>query len=234
MKTLVVIHKDPKFLEDVESLANYIKSELNVHSLVLSSDEEKYNVEYSVTVDWPTLGKKLRKDVGKVKAALPAVTSAQVKQFSETGVLDVAGVQLVTGDLVVNRGVKKSEGSEHLEVNSSNEVLVILDTELYQELINEGLSREIINRVQKLRKKAGLKTTDDIKMEYKVLEDPIGLEKIFDDYSGSFEKALRRPLDKAQITTIEPLHPGENLDKFIMEEVQSVNEATFLLRLLHL
>lgn len=221
-------------MEDVESLANYIKSELNVHNLVLSSDEEKYNVEYSVTVDWPTLGKKLRKDVGKVKAALPAVTSAQVKQFSETGVLDVAGVQLVTGDLVVNRGVQKSEGSEHLEVNSSNEVLIILDTQLYDELINEGLSREIINRVQKLRKKAGLKTTDDIKMEYKVLEDPIGLEKVFDDFSGSFEKALRRPLDKAPITQLEPLHPGENLDKFIMEEVQSVGEATFLLRLLHL
>lgn len=231
---MVVIHADPQFLEDVESLSAYIKSELNVHNLILSSDEDKYNVEYSVTVDWPTLGKKLRKDVGRVKAALPAVTSAQVKQFAETGVLDVAGVQLVKGDLVVNRGVQKSEGSENLEVNTDNDALVILDTKLYDELINEGLSREIINRVQKLRKKAGLKTTDDIKMEYKVLEDPIGLEKVFDEFSGSFEKALRRPLDKAPITTIEKLHPGEGLDKFIMEEVQTVGEATFLLRLLHL
>ena len=221
-------------MDDVESLDHYIKSELNVHNLILSSDEEKYDVEYSVTVDWPTLGKKLRKDVGKVKKDLPSVTSKQVKHYSETGELEVAGVKLVAGDLVVNRGVNQKGASEHMEANTDNEVLIILDTELYPELVEEGHAREIINRVQQLRKAANLKTTDDIIMEYRVLDDPIGLEKVFQKHSDMFEKVLRRPLDKATITTVEPLHPGEHLDKIIKEEMQNVAGATFLLRLLKL
>ncbi|TGZ84298.1 hypothetical protein EX30DRAFT_369586 [Ascodesmis nigricans] len=236
LKTLVVIHPEQQFLDDVQSLDHYIKSELNVHNLVLSSDEDKYDVEYNVTVDWPTLGKKLRKDVGKVKAALPSITSAQVKGYSQSGELEVAGVKLVAGDLVVNRGVGHSAASKNMEANTDSDVLIILDTELYPELVQEGYAREVINRVQQLRKSAGLKTTDDIIMEYRVIQDKddVKLEELFQTHTEMFKKILRRPLDKANITTVEPLHPGEHLDKIIKEEEQEVAGATFLLRLLRL
>jgi isoleucyl-tRNA synthetase len=48
LKSLVVIHNDPVYLDDVKSLESYICSELNVLELNLSSDEERYNVNYSV------------------------------------------------------------------------------------------------------------------------------------------------------------------------------------------
>ena len=67
LKSLIVIHPDPVYLEDVRSLEGYITEELNIQELVLSSDEAKYNVQYSVSADWPVLGKKLKKDVQKVK-----------------------------------------------------------------------------------------------------------------------------------------------------------------------
>lgn len=234
LKTLVVIHSDQQYLDDVKSLESYITSELNVHNLVLSTDEDKYGVEYGVIADWPVLGKKLKKEVGKVRNALPSLTSAQVKGFVTDKKIDIAGVTIVEGDLIVTRGVQKTDANKNLEANTDNDVLTILDTELYADLESEGLAREIINRVQRLRKKAGLLATDDIKMEYKVTKDPIGLEEVFVKHTDAFEKALRRPLDKAIVTQVEPLHPGEDLDKVILEEEQEIGEATFFLRLLKL
>lgn len=234
LKTLYVIHHDQSYLDEVKLLEGYITSELNVLNLVLSSDEDKYGVEYSVVADWPVLGKKLKKEVGKVRNALPSITSAQVKQFVVDGEIEIAGVKIVAGDLVVVRGLAQSDKNKDLETNTDNDVLTILDTCMYPELESEGLAREVINRVQRLRKKAGLVPTDDIRMEYRVLHDPVGLEQVFKQHMAMFEKALRRPLDKAIVTHVEPLHPGVDLDKIILEEQQEIGEATFLLRLMKL
>ncbi|KIX03139.1 isoleucine-tRNA ligase [Rhinocladiella mackenziei CBS 650.93] len=237
LKTLVVIHKDRQYLDDVKSLQGYITEELNVRDLVLSSDEEKYNVQYSVTADWPVLGKKLKKDMQKVKKALPDVTSNDCKTYLSAKKITVAGIELVEGDLVVRRALKESDDSRDQETNSDNDVLTILDVALYPELAQEGLAREIINRVQQLRKKANLKPTDDVKMEYKIQEDPdaIGLAKVFEEQSGFIEKALRRPVDKHVVTEIEgPVVNGVKEEDIIVEEVQEVQKATFLLRLLKL
>jgi isoleucyl-tRNA synthetase len=236
LKTLVVIHNDHQYLEDVKSLETYIQEELNIRDLVLSSDEEKYNVQYFVTADWPTLGKKLKKEVQKVKKALPSVTSEEVKRFVAEKKLVVAGIELVEGDLVVRRGVKEAQASSNLETNTDNDVLTILDAHLYPELAHDGLAREIINRVQRLRKKAGLVPTDDIKMEYRVLSDPdnIGIGEAFETQSTAIEKVLRRPVDKHIVTRIEGQIPDHEEPGMILQEEQEVQKATFLLRLLKL
>lgn len=228
LKTLVVIHADPQYLEDVKSLESYITEELNVRDLVLSSDEAKYNVQYSVTAEWPVLGKKLKKDMARVKKALPTITSEDVQGYVQNKFIMVDGIRLEEGDLVVRRGVPEDESNKSLETNTDSDVLTILDTELHPELAQEGLAREIVNRVQRLRKKAGLQPTDDIKMEYKVGSDPenVGLEEAFASQSAVFVKALRRPLEKEG--------EGEKAGDVIAEEEQEVQQATFLLRLLRL
>lgn len=237
LKTLVVIHTDQQYLDDVKSLEGYITEELNIRDLVLSSDEDKYNVQYSVSADWPVLGKKLKKDVQKVKKALPDVTSHDCKAFLSDKKISVAGIELVEGDLVVKRALKQDENSKHQETNTDDDVLIVLDVAIYPELAQEGLAREIINRVQQLRKKANLKPTDDIKMEYRVQEDPdaIGLESAFESQSDFIGKALRRPLDKHAVTEVEgPVVNGVDESSIIAEEVQEIQKATFLLRLLKL
>lgn len=236
LKSLVVIHPDESYLEDVRSLESYISEELNVHELILTSDEAAYNVQYSVTADWPVLGKKLKKDMIKVKKALPNVTSDLVKEYVASGKLVVDGIELIEGDLVVRRGVKEDGKSKDSEINTDNEVLTILDCHIYPELKSEGLAREIINRVQRLRKKAGLVPTDDVKMEYKVISDPegLGLEEVFVTQAEQLQKALRRPLDKHEITHVEGEVPNEAQQGVLAEETQEVQAATFLLRLLKL
>lgn len=235
LKTLIVIHPDPTYLEDVRSLEGYITEELNIRDLVLSSDEAKYNVQYSVGADWPVLGKKLKKEVQKVKKALPELTSEQVREFVVKKTINVAGIELEQGDLLVKRGLKDDESSKNLETNTDDDVLIILDAELYPELADEGLAREIINRVQRLRKKAGLQPTDDVKMEYNITADPenIGLEKVFINQAKSIEKALRRPVDKHVVTEVEGQQASGKED-IIMEEEQEIQKATFLLRLVKL
>ncbi|KAL2135807.1 hypothetical protein VTI74DRAFT_6873 [Chaetomium olivicolor] len=236
LKTLVVIHHDPQYLEDVRSLQGYITEELNVRDLVLTSDEASYGVQYSVTADWPVLGKKLKKDMARVKRALPNVTSEEAHNYATTGRIVVDGITLESGDLVVKRGMKEDDASRNLEINTDNDVLTILDAEIYPGLAEEGLAREIINRVQRLRKKAGLQTTDDVKMEYRVLADPeeTGIEKVFETHKSTIAKALRRPLDKHEVTHIEGQIPAEKEEGIIAEEEQEVHKATFLLRLLKL
>ncbi|KAH7397744.1 tRNA synthetases class I-domain-containing protein [Cadophora sp. MPI-SDFR-AT-0126] len=236
LKSLIVIHPDPVYLEDVRSLEAYITEELNIQTLVLSSDEAKYNVQYSVSADWPVLGKKLKKDVQKVKKALPGLTSDQVHQFVLDKTIVVDGITLEDGDLVVKRGLKDDESSKKLETNTDDEVLTILDAEIYPELADQALAREIINRVQRLRKKAGLQPTDDVRMEYKVLSDPdnIGLANAFTSQASTIEKALRRPIDHHVVTEIEGTIPDTPEAGVILEEEQEITKAVFLLRLLKL
>ena len=239
LKTLVVIHKEQEYLDDVALLESYITEELNVQNLVLSSDEDKYDVQYSVSADWPTLGKKLKKDAQKVKMALPSLISQDVKKFVDSGRITVDGIELDSDDLIVKRDVKQDDTNQHQEANTDNDVLTILDTQLYPGLAEEGVAREIINRVQRLRKTAGLKPTDDVKMEYHVKSDPekIGLEKVFEEQGQVIEKALRRPLDKHRVTEDGGEIPnGVNgtEEHVIREEEQEIQKATFLLRLVHL
>lgn len=228
LKTLVVIHHDAQYLVDVKSLETYITEELNIRDLVLSGDEAKYNVQYSVTADWPVLGKKLKKDMARVKKALPGLSSEQVQQYVRDKRIVVDGILLEDGDLVVRRGVGEDEASKKLETNTDSDVLTILDSEIHPELAQEGLAREVINRVQRLRKKAGLQPTDDVRMEYKVLSDPdsIGLAEAIEAQAASFERVLRRSIEMHQ--------EGETGNNLIAEEVQEVQQATFLLRLLNI
>ncbi|EDN09527.1 hypothetical protein HCAG_06694 [Histoplasma mississippiense (nom. inval.)] len=236
LKTLVVIHQEKQYLDDVRSLENYILEELNIRDLVLSSDEDKYNVQYSVTADWPTLGKKLKKDAQKVKKALPLLSSNDVKRFVTDKKMVVDGIELVDGDLVIRRGLKDDASSKDFETNTDDDVLIILDAVLYPELAEEGLAREIVNRVQRLRKKAGLVPTDDVGMEYRVLSDPdnVGIERVFQTQSKAIEKALRRPIDQHIVTEVEGRAPEGEEEGIILEEEQEVQKATFLLRLVKL
>jgi isoleucyl-tRNA synthetase len=234
LKSLVVIHQDQQYLDDVKSLEAYILEELNVLDLILSTDEAKYNVQYSVIADWPTLGKKLKKDVQKVKKALPSLSSEDVKQYVANKKIIVDGIELVEGDLVVKRGIKEDSGSSGMETNTDADVMTILDANLYPELAHQGLGREIINRVQRLRKKAGLVPTDEVKMEYTILSDPenIGLDEAFKSQASAIEKAVRRPLDERALVDGKP--PVADEAGIIAQEDQEVQNATFLLRLVKL
>ena len=73
-------------------------------------------------------------------------------------------------------------------------------------------------------------------MEYKVLTDPeeTGIAKVFETHQPTITRALRRPLDKHDVTHVQGQVAAEKEEDIIAEEEQEVNKATFLLRLLKL
>jgi len=114
----------------------------------------------------------------------------------------------------------------HYIANHDNDVLVLLDPTVTEEAQTESLARECINRVQKLRKKAGLQTTDDIRMEYKLLgEDTAGLNEAIALHEEMISEKVRGKLVPAK-EVVE--------DGLIVEEEQVVGDVRFLLRLLRL
>lgn len=224
LKALVILHSDKQYLQDVEELKGYINEELNVRDIIITSEEQNYGVEYRAVADWPTLGKKLKKDVKKVKDALPQVSSDDVRKYLQTGTLEVAGIQLVEGDLNVVRGLPENAVEHGQESRSYQDVLIILDTKIYPELKTEGLARELVNRIQKLRKKCGLAATDDVLVEYELLNDTIEFENVVKEHLAMLTKTCRSDILKCD---------GKKTNA-ITDEEQTIDDTTFKLKIFKL
>ncbi len=230
--SLVVI-ADEQRLADIESLQSYVQEELNVREVILSTDEERYNIQLEARVDWPTLGKKLKKDVGKVKKALPGLSQEQLKQYQATGKINVDGIELDENDLTIVRVLKddqdKSEDKEgpQWEVAFAGDTIILLDCAQHADLLDDRLARDIINRVQKMRKTAGLVPTDNIGMHFVVNDNPneIDVHTLVSSREELFVKSLRTPLKPMGTST------G---DLMILEEDQTFGSLSLKLRLLRL
>ncbi|WFD00751.1 isoleucine--tRNA ligase [Malassezia yamatoensis] len=224
LKELIVFHTSKQFLDDVQSLSSYIEEELNIRDLVLSQNEEKCGVRFKLLADWPTLGKKLRKDMGKVKKGLDQVTSAQAKEYMQTNHIEIEGITLGEGDLRAQRFVDQASLPDDLLSDTDGQVVVLLDTKVHPELQAEGAARDVINRIQRLRKKAGLQPTDSIEYFYRFTNDMTDvLDEVMKTQSGVFQRNLRRvPRPASELSSDADV---------VFEEEQEVNEAKFLLTL---
>ena len=84
--------------------------------------------------------------------------------------------------------------SEKYEADSSGEILVLLDTTPDQTMLEEGVAREVINRVQKLRKSAGLKVSDKVTMFYTVSPEAHTLSRIIQEHLDYIQTSSKTPL----------------------------------------
>ncbi|KAI8371895.1 isoleucyl-tRNA synthetase [Blakeslea trispora] len=219
LKELVVIHNDPQYHADVKALETYIVEELNVRTLVVTDNEDKYGIKYKAEADWKTLGQKLKKDAMKVKKGLPELTSEQIKEFVQTKEIMVSGIKVTDEDLNVIRYFDASDDALY-EANSDKDSLVLMDVKLYPELEEEGVAREIINRVQRLRKKVNLLPTDDINMYYNFTADlSAELEAVIKNQEATLVKVIKKPL--------QPFDKMTSDEKLITEEEQDVNGIKF-------
>ncbi|KAI9836672.1 MAG: hypothetical protein M1819_001308 [Sarea resinae] len=228
--SLVVI-ADTQFISDVQSLQSYVKEELNVRDVILTSDEEQYNILLEARVDWPTLGKKLKKDVQVVRRALPNLSQEQLKQYLQDRVITVDGIELNEHDLTIVRVLGKETAYDLNEVGPrweaafSEDVIVLLDTASHADLLNEGLAREMINRIQRMRKKAGLVPTDDIRMQYAIVSNPenVDVNAVVSTRQSLFTNSLHRRLEQ----TLDRV----SRESIIVEEKQAIGSLILKVRL---
>lgn len=233
----IVVIADSAQLSDIESLQSYILEELNVRQIVLASDEEqdRYNIFLSARVDWPTLGKKLKKNVQVVRKALPGLSQEQLRQFHIEKKMTIDGIELEAADLsivrVLNAPNPDSGGgnglSPEFEAAFSDEMIVLLDTARHSELLDDGLARDVVNRVQRMRKKAGLVPTDTVSMQYSVLNQAKKSDfgKVVEARHSLFESALRGRLTPAS-AGVEGIK-----ESIILEEEHTIGELVLKLQL---
>ncbi|KAF7321850.1 hypothetical protein MKEN_00706900 [Mycena kentingensis (nom. inval.)] len=226
LKELLVFNADEQYIRDVQPLQRYIESELNVRDVVFSTDEAASNIQYRAVADWTVLGRKLRKDVGRVRKALPDVSSAAVKSFIDTGKISVDGIELVTGDLTVQRYLNIPDAdAKRFATHTDNDVVVRLDIYIHPELMGEWLARELTNRVQKLRKKAGLQPADEVDMFYQFLDPGAGADLVA--AIKEYAELIRRTVGGLPVD-VAARKPGTVA---IIEEEQDVSDTKFMLYL---
>ena len=155
-----VIIRDAAKLGLVRRMEALIREELNVKKVVFDTAEERV-VSISAKANFKKLGKLLGPKMKEAAAAIERFTSNMIHALEQGGTIDVAGRAVAFDDIEIRR--TKHEG---IEVETASDMTVALDTTLTDELKNEGLAREFINRVQNLRKDAALNVTDRIRITY--------------------------------------------------------------------
>ncbi len=138
-----------------------IEEELNVKKVIFSEDVSEFT-SYSFKPQLRTLGKRFGKRIGAVKEALAGLDSAKaIEELNESDgvsiVLDGVEEKIMREDLLIEAAQKEGYVSA-----TDRGVTVVLDTNLTEELIEEGFVREIISKVQTMRKDSGFEVMDKI------------------------------------------------------------------------
>ncbi len=158
-KLTVKLPKNVPF-EQLEQYLGIIKDELNIKDIGTADDIDRY-VTYSAKLNFKTAGPKLGADVKKAAQLVNDLPSDEIKSFEQSGTLKLSdnGKEYVLTEDDVEVIRNEEEG---FAVESDGPVTVALSTELTEELINEGFAREIVNKIQNMRKSSGFDVTDRI------------------------------------------------------------------------
>ena len=160
LSQLTIIHESQNMLDEIARLQDYISSELNVKSIAYSTEEDKY-ITLFAKPNSPVLGKRLGKEFNRYRQQIQDLDAAQLNALQDDGSITLGEESFSTEDILVFREAK--EGTEAL---SNRFISIDMDCQLNEELIDEGLAREVINRIQKTRKDIGLNVTDRISINY--------------------------------------------------------------------
>ncbi len=159
LSRLTVVHKDTELLDEIARLGDYIKSELNVKVVDYSVDEDQYITLYAKP-NSPVLGKRFGKKFKDFKQKIEALDAGTINTFQETEEMEIDGETLQIDDILVFR-----EAREGTNTISDRFISIDLDCQLNDSLIQEGLAREVISRIQKSRKDTGFNVVDRINVQ---------------------------------------------------------------------
>lgn len=164
LSRLLVLAKDQAVREKIAGMKNLILEELNIKNIEFIQDVKELTVKRAVP-NFKQLGPRLGKDVKAVAEMIRSLSQTEIESLEKQGELklnlDGREIPISLEDVEI-----KSESSEGLVVQSQDELTVALDIRVSEDLLIEGLAREFVNRVQNMRKEAGLDVVDRIKIYY--------------------------------------------------------------------
>nr|XP_057911034.1 isoleucine--tRNA ligase, cytoplasmic [Doryrhamphus excisus] len=195
LKEVVVIHQDQEALKDIQSLQKYILEELNVRQLTISTDKDKYGIRLRAEPDHMVLGKRLKGAFKAVTVSIKELSSEKLEAFQKKGSIVVDGHELHEEDLRLMYTFNQSgDSAAQYEAHSDSQVLVLLDVSPDQSMVDEGVAREVINRVQKLRKKGHLVPSDEITVYYRCQPEGEYLDSVIKAHTEFILATTKAPL----------------------------------------
>ncbi len=179
-----------------EDFTGIIADELNLKQVTFKDDVSAYT-SYEFKPQLRTVGPKYGRFLGQIKKALAEIDGpAAYAQLKKTGAITLAEISedivLTEDDLLIS--VAQTEG---FAIESGNDITVVLDTHLTPELIEEGLVRELVSKVQTMRKEAGFEVTDQIFITYEA-------EQTIQDVFAAHEDEMKKDVLAVSITAGAP------------------------------
>ena len=204
---------DEKQRQEISAVADLIKSEVNVKEIELLDDASGVLIK-KIKPNFKVLGPKFGKDMKKIAQAVAGLEQEDIQKIEQEGELsleiDNKIVTLQLQDVEIS-----SQDIEGWLVASAGPLTVALDITINDNLRREGIARELVNRIQNLRKDSGFEVTDRI--DIKILKD------------GHVEKAVESNLNyiKTETLTAE-LDFEEKLDEGTVITFDEVNTKLFI------
>ena len=160
LQKIMVPASSSKFEEQLKAVEELILSEINVKEMEMISPDSDILVK-KVKPNFKTLGKKCGKNMKLVAARINEFTNDDIKSIEQnnsyTLALETEEIELTLEDVLIT-----SDDIPGWKIGLDNELTVALDVTLTENLIEEGIAREFVNRIQNLRKENEFAVTDNI------------------------------------------------------------------------
>lgn len=181
----VVPAMDDLTFNQINYVAELIKTEVNVKELeVIPADADMVNLVKKAKPNFKTLGKKYGKLMKDIASAMTSFTKEQIKEIESSGKYDLkAGeetIEILSEDVEII-----TEDMPGWMVANEGRLTVALDITITDELLQEGIARELVNRIQNLRKTAGFEITDKINIEILKQKETFNAVESFSGYIAS-------------------------------------------------
>jgi isoleucyl-tRNA synthetase len=153
---------DEGFRAEIEAVSDLIKAEVNVKEIVLLDDDSGILVK-QIKPNFKALGPRFGKDMGLIAKEIQRFSVAQINQLDKEGRLSI----VISGNSIILSLEDVEISSQDIEgwlVANSNGITVALDITISEGLKEEGIARELVNRIQNIRKDSGFEVTDKIKV----------------------------------------------------------------------
>ncbi len=169
--------------EAIELVADLIQSEINVKSIELLDDASDILVK-EIKPNFKALGPRFGKNMKAAVGVINSLSDAQIKTLETAGSIAVE-INGEAATIELNDVLIQSKDIEGWLVANGNGLTVALDIQLDQTLIEEGIAREMINRIQNLRKDAGFEVTDKIIL---YLREDVALVQVFEKHQAYIQQ----------------------------------------------
>lgn len=156
-KMLVSVSELPEYYGDI------VKDELNIKEVELGADLSKY-VNFEIKPNLPVLGKAYGKMIPGIRKAIGAMNQMELAQNIGSGKVVTINVDGTEIDLNKENLLVTMQGLEGFAFSGEGEMGVVLDTHITEELREEGHVREILSKIQNMRKESGFEVADKIKI----------------------------------------------------------------------